>query len=79
MSAFEELPGHRLVAVIQRRRIKLHRSREAAEHFEHSVSWYTGRRYAFDQQPHPFARLSFASLNEREISEAVKRMAAARR
>lgn len=42
------------------------------------VSWYTGRRYAFDQQPHPFARLSFASLNEREIAEAVKRMAAAR-
>jgi GntR family transcriptional regulator/MocR family aminotransferase len=46
---------------------------------EHGVSWYTGRRYAFDQKPHPYARLSFASLNERELAEAVKRMAGARR
>jgi len=51
----------------------------ARRSLERGVSWYTGRRYAFDQRPHPFARLSFASLNEREISEAVKRMAAARR
>ena len=51
----------------------------ARRSLEHGVSWYTGRRYAFDQLPHPFARLSFASLNEREIAEAVKRMAAARR
>jgi GntR family transcriptional regulator/MocR family aminotransferase len=43
------------------------------------VSWFTGRRYAFDQQPCPFARLSFASLNEREIVQAVKVMAATRR
>ena len=28
------------------------------------VSWYTGRRYAFDGQPKPFARFSFAWLNE---------------
>ena len=46
---------------------------------EHGVSWYTGRRYAFDGQPRPFARFSFAWLNERELPEAVKRMAAARR
>jgi GntR family transcriptional regulator/MocR family aminotransferase len=43
------------------------------------LSWFTGRRYAFDQQPCPFARLSFASLNEREIVQAVKVMAATRR
>ena len=43
------------------------------------VSWYTGRRYAFDQQPCPFARLSCASLNEREIVQAVRLMAATRR
>jgi len=45
---------------------------------EHGVSWYTGRRYAFDGQPKPFARFSFAWLNERELPEAVRRMAAAR-
>jgi GntR family transcriptional regulator/MocR family aminotransferase len=45
---------------------------------ERGVSWYTGRRYAFDGQPIPFARFSFAWLNERELPEAVKRMAAAR-
>jgi GntR family transcriptional regulator/MocR family aminotransferase len=42
------------------------------------VSWYTGRRYAFDGLSKPFARFSFAWLNERELPEAVKRMAAAR-
>ena len=45
---------------------------------ERGVSWYTGRRYAFDGQPRPFARFSFACLNERELPEAVRRMAAAR-
>jgi GntR family transcriptional regulator/MocR family aminotransferase len=45
---------------------------------QHGVSWYTGRRYAFDGRPQPFARFSFAWLNERELPEAVKRMAAAR-
>jgi GntR family transcriptional regulator / MocR family aminotransferase len=45
---------------------------------DRGVSWYTGRRYAFDGQPRPYARFSFAWLNERELPEAVKRMAAAR-
>jgi GntR family transcriptional regulator/MocR family aminotransferase len=45
---------------------------------QQGVSWYTGRRYAFDGQAKPFARFSFAWLNERELPEAVKRMAAAR-
>jgi GntR family transcriptional regulator/MocR family aminotransferase len=45
---------------------------------ERGVSWYTGRRYALDGRPRPYARLSFAWLNERELPEAVKRMAAAR-
>ena len=44
---------------------------------ERGVSWYTGRRYAFDGRPRPFARLGFAWLDEREIPEAVRRMAAA--
>lgn len=43
----------------------------------HGVSWYTGRRYAFDGGPKPFARFSFACLDERELPEAVRRMAAA--
>jgi GntR family transcriptional regulator/MocR family aminotransferase len=45
---------------------------------ERGVSWYPGRRYAFDGRSLPFARLSFAWLNERELPEAVRRMAAAR-
>ena len=45
---------------------------------QHGVSWYTGRRYAFDGKPKPFARFSFAWLNERELPEAVRRMAASR-
>jgi GntR family transcriptional regulator / MocR family aminotransferase len=49
----------------------------ARRSIEQGVSWYTGRRYAFDGEPTPFARFSFAWLNERELPEAVKRMAAA--
>jgi GntR family transcriptional regulator/MocR family aminotransferase len=45
---------------------------------QHGVSWYTGRRYAFDGKLKPFARFSFAWLDERELPEAVRRMAAAR-
>lgn len=45
---------------------------------QHGVSWYPGRRYAYDGQSKPFARFSFAWLNERELPEAVKRLAAAR-
>jgi GntR family transcriptional regulator / MocR family aminotransferase len=45
---------------------------------EHGVFWYTGRRYAFDGKPRPFARFSFAWLDERELPEAVRRMATAR-
>jgi GntR family transcriptional regulator / MocR family aminotransferase len=44
---------------------------------ERGVFWYTGRRYAFDGRSTRFARFSFAWLNERELPEAVKRMAAA--
>ncbi|HYN09828.1 MAG TPA: PLP-dependent aminotransferase family protein [Vicinamibacterales bacterium] len=45
---------------------------------DRGVWWYTGRRYAFDQKPIPFARFSFAWLNERELPEAVRRLVAAR-
>jgi len=45
---------------------------------EHGVSWYPGRRYAFDGGSKPYARFSFAALDERELPEAVKRMARAR-
>ena len=44
---------------------------------DRGVAWYTGRRYAFDGRSRPFARFSFAWLNERELPEAVRRMAAA--
>jgi GntR family transcriptional regulator/MocR family aminotransferase len=50
----------------------------ARRSLERGVSWYTGRRYAFDGQPRPFARFSFAWLDERELPEAVRRLAAAR-
>lgn len=50
----------------------------ASRSIRHGVSWYTGRRYAFDGKQKPFARFSFAWLNERELPEAVRRMAAAR-
>ena len=49
----------------------------ARRSLERGVSWYTGRRYAFDGRPKPFARFSFAWLNERELPEAVRRMASA--
>src|SRR5262249_5979581 len=49
----------------------------ARRSLEHGVSWYTGRRYAFDGKPKPYGRFSFAWLNERELPEAVRRMAAA--
>ena len=44
---------------------------------ERGVWWYTGKRYAFDQSAKPFARFSFAWLNERELPEAVRRLASA--
>ncbi|MGB7845778.1 MAG: PLP-dependent aminotransferase family protein [Candidatus Acidiferrum sp.] len=62
--------------------VRLHMSVDVEEWarrcVQHGVSWYTGQRYAFDGKPKPFARFSFAWLNERELPEAVKRMAAAR-
>jgi DNA-binding transcriptional MocR family regulator len=45
---------------------------------EQGVVWFPGKRYAFDGQSKPFARLCFAALSEREIQEAVRRMAGAR-
>jgi GntR family transcriptional regulator/MocR family aminotransferase len=62
--------------------VRLHMSVDVDEwarrSIRHGVSWYTGRRYTFDGEPKPFARFSFACLNERELPEAVRRMAAAR-
>jgi GntR family transcriptional regulator/MocR family aminotransferase len=40
------------------------------------LSVHGGRRYAFDGRSRPFLRACFASLNEREIREAVARLAA---
>jgi GntR family transcriptional regulator/MocR family aminotransferase len=45
---------------------------------ERGLSVHGGRRYAFDGRSRPFLRACFASLNEREIREAVTRLAAAR-
>lgn len=49
----------------------------AERSLQRGVAWYTGRRYAFDRRPKPYARFNFAWLNERELPEAVRRMAAA--
>lgn len=38
------------------------------------VVFYPGGRYAFDRRPIPFARFTFASLNEIELEEGVSRM-----
>jgi GntR family transcriptional regulator/MocR family aminotransferase len=63
--------------------VRLHTSLDveawARRSLERRVFWYTGRRYAFDGRPIPYARFSFAWLNERELPEAVSRMAAAAR
>jgi GntR family transcriptional regulator / MocR family aminotransferase len=50
----------------------------ARRSLQHGVSWYTARRYTFNGKAKPFARFSFAWLNEHELPEAVRRMAAAR-
>jgi GntR family transcriptional regulator / MocR family aminotransferase len=41
------------------------------------VAFYPGRRFAFDGRRRPFVRLGFAALDERDLREAVRRMAAA--
>jgi GntR family transcriptional regulator/MocR family aminotransferase len=38
----------------------------------------TARSYAVDRKPRPYARLGFASLDQKELVEAVRRLAAAR-
>jgi len=39
------------------------------------VAFYSGKRYAFDGRKRPFVRLGFATLDEKELREAVRRMA----
>jgi hypothetical protein len=34
---------------------------------QYGVSWFTGRRYAFDSQPTALRAISFARMNEREL------------
>ena len=50
----------------------------ARRSLERGVWWYTGRRYTIDRRPIPCSRFSFAWLNERELPEAVRRLAASR-
>jgi len=42
------------------------------------VAFLTARRFAFDGRARPFARFGFASLNDGELREAVRRLAASR-
>lgn len=42
------------------------------------VAFLTARRFAFDGRARPFARFGFASLNDTELREAVRRLAASR-
>src|SRR5262245_30992870 len=74
--AFTPAPGG--MALWVRLRMPVDVEAWARRSIQYGVSWYTGRRYAFDAEPKPFARFSFAWLNERELPEAVRRMAAAR-
>jgi GntR family transcriptional regulator/MocR family aminotransferase len=41
------------------------------------VLFHTARRFAFDGRSRPFTRLGFASLSERELAEAARRLASA--
>lgn len=41
------------------------------------VTFHTARRFTFDGRARPYVRLGFASLSERELAEAARRMAAA--
>jgi GntR family transcriptional regulator / MocR family aminotransferase len=47
----------------------------AARALNRGVVIETARNYAVDRRPRPFARLGFASLNRRELVEAVRRLA----
>jgi GntR family transcriptional regulator / MocR family aminotransferase len=49
----------------------------AASALSCGVAFHTGRRYTFDGVPVPYVRLSFASLSEQHLREAIRRMAAA--
>jgi GntR family transcriptional regulator/MocR family aminotransferase len=49
----------------------------AARALERGVSVHPGRRFAFDGRPRRALRLAFAALDERELAEAVRRLAAA--
>lgn len=51
--------------------------RWAARALSLKVAFAPGRQFAFDGLPRPYARLAFASLNESELREAVRRMASA--
>jgi GntR family transcriptional regulator/MocR family aminotransferase len=73
---FTPAPGG--MALWVRLRMRVDVEAWARRSLRHGVSWYTGRRYAFDGEPKPFARFSFAWLDEAELVEAVRRMAAAR-
>ncbi len=74
--AFTMPPGGMALWVQFRMRVDI--EAWARSSVEHGVSWHTGSRYAFDGQPRPFARFSFAWLDEKELPEAVSRLAKAR-
>lgn len=44
----------------------------------HGLVVHAGRHYAYDARSRPFLRLGYASLNERELGEAVRRLRVAR-
>jgi GntR family transcriptional regulator/MocR family aminotransferase len=46
---------------------------------DRGVLLYSGRRYAFDRRTVPYLRLGFAAETERELREAVRRLASVRR
>ena len=50
----------------------------ATRALEKGAAFLTARRFAFDGKPGPFARFGFASLDEHELREAVKRLVSSR-
>jgi GntR family transcriptional regulator/MocR family aminotransferase len=42
------------------------------------VAVHAGGRFSLDGQPAPYLRIGFAACNERELAEAVRRLAATR-
>jgi GntR family transcriptional regulator/MocR family aminotransferase len=76
-NAIELTPASGGMAWWVRLRMAVDLDRWARRSLEQGVSWFPGRRYAFGGERVAGARFSFAWLDEQELPEAVRRLAAA--